>query len=218
MIFDLDGVLVHSMPLHVRAWENYLEKLHIHVEALEPRMHGKRNVELVRDLLGKDLSDEIAFEHGASKERLFREMLSADTNRYRVPGLFEFLERHKETPKAVASNAEPANIEFVLSQFGLAQFFPVTIDGFQVKRPKPFPDIYRKAAEALRVDAKNCIVFEDSPTGIEAAHGAGMRVVGVETTPAEFGPVDLRIKDFLDPQLEPWLHAQQPVKSTDFDI
>jgi len=211
MIFDLDGVLVNSTPLHIRTWEDYLEKLGVHVEDLEPRMHGKRNAELVRDLLGNDLSDDIVFEHGASKERLFREMLGADGDRYQVPGVFEFLERHKDVPKAVASNAEPANIEFILRQFGLGQFFRVTIDGYQVNRPKPFPDIYLKAATALQVDAKNCVVFEDSPTGIQAARAAGMRIVGVETTPTDFGAVDLHIQDFLDPQLEPWLQTQTPL-------
>ncbi len=57
-------------------------------------------------------------------------------------------------------------------------------------------------------DPRNCIVFEDSPTGVEAARAAGMRIVAVETTPAEFHGVDLQIKDFLDPQLESWLAAQ----------
>jgi beta-phosphoglucomutase len=211
MIFDLDGVLVHSMPLHLRAWENYLQKIGVYVDDLERRMHGKRNAELVRDLLGNDLPKDVVFEHGASKERLFREMLGADTNRYRVAGVFEFLERHGDVPKAVASNAEPANIEFVLDRFGLAQFFQVRIDGFQVSRPKPFPDIYLKAAEELQTPSKNCIVFEDSPTGLQAGRAAGMRIVGVETTPTEFGAVDLHVKDFLDPQLEPWLQAQEPL-------
>jgi HAD superfamily hydrolase (TIGR01509 family) len=211
MIFDLDGVLVHSMPLHVLAWRSYLEKIGIHVDDLEQRMHGKRNAELVRDLLGNHLTEDVVFEHGASKERLFREMLSEHASRYRVPGVFEFLERHRHVAKAVASNAEPANIDFVLGEFGLAQFFQVTIDGFQVTRPKPFPDIYLKAAEELKTRPKNCIVFEDSPTGVQAGRAAGMRIVGVETTPADLGAVDLHVKDFLDPQLEPWLQAHMPL-------
>ena len=209
MIFDLDGVLVHSMPLHVLALEHYLDKLGVHVDDLERKMHGKRNAELVRDLLGNHLAEDVVFEHGAAKERLFREMLGTDMNRYRVPGVLDFLKRHRDVPKAVASNAEPANIEFVLDQFDLAQFFDVRIDGFQVSRPKPFPDIYYKAAQELRTEAKNCIVFEDSPTGLEAGRAAGMRVVGVETTPAELGAVDLHIKDFLDQQLEPWIQGQK---------
>jgi len=209
MIFDLDGVLIHSMPLHVVAWEEYLKGLGVQVDELEPRMHGRRNSELVRDLLGNDLADDVVFEHGAAKERLFRELLlKAELNGYRVPGVAEFLERHRDVPKAVGSNAEPANIKFVLDRFALAQYFEVTVDGAQVERPKPFPDIYLEAAKRLGVQPKDCVVFEDSPTGVQAALAAGMRVVGVETTPTTFSGVDLKIKNFLDPKLEPWL-AQQ---------
>lgn len=212
LIFDLDGVLVHSMPLHTLAWERYLENLGIRIPDLERRMHGKRNSELVRDLIDNTLADNAVFEHGAAKERLFREMLIAsDVGRYRVPGLLEFLQRHEDLPKAVGSNAEPANIDFVLERFNLRRFFQVVVNGMQVQRPKPFPDIYLNAAAQLGVPPANCIVFEDSPTGVEAARAAGMQVVGVETTPTEFHGLDLRIRDFLDPQLEPWLTAHRPM-------
>lgn len=208
-IFDLDGVLIHSMPLHVVAWERYLESLGIEVAEVEQRMHGKRNAELVRDLIGADLPEQAVFDHGAAKERLFRSMvLEAGVERYRVPGLLEFLERHADIPKAVGSNAEPANIDFVLDRFELRRFFDVAVNGLQVKRPKPFPDIYLEAAAQLHAEPRDCIVFEDSPVGIEAARAAGMKVVGVETTPASFQGVDLHIKDFFDPRLEPWVTAQ----------
>ncbi len=209
MIFDLDGVLVHSMPMHVIAWEHYLDRLGVAVENLEARMHGKRNSELVQDFLGKTVSEEVAFEHGQAKERLFRELLlKEDLNRYQVPGVFDFLERHKDTPKAIGSNAEPENIDFVLDRFGLRPYFQAVVNGYSVKRPKPFPDVYLKAAEQLGAVPENCIVFEDSPTGAQAGIAAGMRVVGVETTPTEFVGVQLRIKDFRDPLLEPWLQSQ----------
>ena len=209
MIFDLDGVLVHSMPLHTLAWERYLEGLGIKIENLEQRMHGKRNSELVEDMIGADLPDDVVFEHGAAKERLFREMLlREELSAYRIPGLIDFLERHADIPKAIGSNAEPKNIEFVLERFGLKRFFPITVNGMQVDRPKPFPDIYLEAARRLGADPQNCIVFEDSPTGVTAGRAAGMRVVGVETTPTEFEGIELKIKDFADPALEPWLTEQ----------
>lgn len=214
MIFDLDGVLIHSMPVHVAAWEKYLENLGIRIEDLEARMHGKRNPELVRDFMGKHLAEDVVFAHGAAKERLFRQMLvEDDINAWRVPGVLEFLERHKDVPKAVGSNAEPANIAFVLDEFALRPYFSVVIDGQQVHRPKPFPDIYLKAAEQLRKEPKDCIVFEDSPTGVDAARAAGMRVVAVETTPTHFEGVDLCIRDFCDPHLEPWLREQMQNES-----
>jgi beta-phosphoglucomutase family hydrolase len=208
-IFDMDGVLVHSMPLHTLAWERYLDTLGIRVENLEQRMHGKRNSELVRDLISPNLPADVIFQHGAEKERLFREMLVNEAlSQYAIPGLYEFLSRHRDVPKAVASNAEPQNIDFVLDRYHLRPFFPVTVNGMQVKRPKPFPDVFLEAARRLNTEPKNCIVFEDSPTGVAAARGAGMRVVGVETTPTTFEGIDLRIRDFVDPALEPWLSAQ----------
>jgi beta-phosphoglucomutase len=205
----MDGVLVHSMPLHTLAWERYLAKLGITVEDLEQRMHGKRNSELVRDMIDANLPEDVVFRHGAAKEQLFREMMIADgLSRYVIPGVREFLDRHSDLPKAVASNAEPQNIDFVLDQFDMRHYFPVTVNGMQVARPKPFPDVYLEAARQLKIAPAHCIVFEDSPTGVEAGRAAGMRVVGVETTPTTFHGIDLKIKDFLDPALEPWLKQQ----------
>ena len=209
MIFDLDGVLIHSMPMHVIAWERYLDRLGVQIENLEARMHGKRNSELVRDFLGGTVSEEDAFEHGRAKERLFRELLlKEDLNQFEVPGVVDFLERYKNVPKAIGSNAEPENIHFVLDSFGLRPYFQTVVNGYDVQRPKPFPDIYLKAAQRLETIPENCIVFEDSPTGADAGIAAGMRVVGVETTPTEFTGVQLRIKDFRDPLLEPWLKSE----------
>ena len=209
MIFDLDGVLIHSMPMHLLAWRRYLESFGMSSGELEHLMHGKRNPELIRELFGPDLADDVVFEHGAAKERLFRQLLlEAGAAAYRVPGLMEFLERYKQIPKAIGSNAEPANIDFVLDQFGLRPYFQAIVDGQQVERPKPFPDIYLKAAAQLNFPPRDCVVFEDSPTGVEAARAAGMRVVAVETTPTEFTGVDLTVKDFLDPKLDAWLQAQ----------
>ena len=208
-IFDMDGVLVHSMPLHTLAWERYLAGLGIKVDNLEQRMHGKRNSELVRDLIDANLPAEVNFQHGAEKERLFREMMIAEgLGQYEIPGVVEFLKRHRDVPMAVASNAEPENIDFVLDALGLREFFPVTVNGMQVARPKPFPDVFLEAARQLGMTPEECVVFEDSPTGVTAAVAAEMRTVGVETTPTVFEGVALKIRDFLDPGLERWVGTQ----------
>jgi beta-phosphoglucomutase-like phosphatase (HAD superfamily) len=122
--------------------------------------------------------------------------------------LDEFLVKYANVPKAVASNAEPANIDFVLDRYGLRQYFPVAVSGFEVERPKPFPDIYLKAAERLGARPADVIVFEDSLTGLRAAVDAGMRVVGVETTSDDLPGAVLQIKDFSDPKLEEWLAGE----------
>jgi HAD superfamily hydrolase (TIGR01509 family) len=197
------------MPLHTLAWERYLASLGIKVENLEQRMHGKRNSELVRELIDPNLPEDVNFHHGAEKERWFREMMIAEgLSQYAIPGVHEFLERYRDVPKAVASNAEPQNIDFVLDKFDLRRYFSVTVNGMQVARPKPFPDVFLEAARQLKTAPEHCIVFEDSPTGVQAALAAGMRVVGVETTPTTFAGIELKIKDFLDPTLERWMLAQ----------
>jgi beta-phosphoglucomutase-like phosphatase (HAD superfamily) len=78
-----------------------------------------------------------------------------------------------------------------------------------VDRPKPLPDVYLRAAALLHVNPGNCIVFEDSPAGIEVGRAAGMRVVGVQTHSADLRGVDLSIRDFEDPKLEAWLISLQ---------
>ena len=143
MIFDLDGVLVHSMPLHTEAWRQYLDQLGIQVEDVEREMHGKRNSELVREWIGDHLTEELVFGHGQAKEQLWRDLMSqSELDDYRVPGLTEFLERYRSIPKAIGSNAEVENIEFVLERFDLKPFYSTIVNGYQVEHPKPYPDIY----------------------------------------------------------------------------
>jgi HAD superfamily hydrolase (TIGR01509 family) len=131
-----------------------------------------------------------------------------------VPGVAAFLERQQDRPMAVGSNAEPANIDFVLDRAGLRHHFRALVDGHQVERPKPHPDIYLRAAALLGVPPDACIVFEDSPTGIAAGVAAGMRVVAVNTLglPA-FEGVDLVIDDFRSPALDRWLSTPPPPRA-----
>lgn len=210
-LFDLDGVIADTMPLHTVAWREYLRRQGRPAEYLEERMHGKRNDELVRDLFEPGLSDDEVFAHGAAKEALFREMAAADLESLAVPGVVDFLEQHSERPIALGSNAEPANVAFVLEGLAIAHHFRFCVDGHQVERPKPHPDIYLRAAQLLEVPPADCIVFEDSPTGVEAARAAGMRIVGIDTARALADtPVDLVVTDFNQPALAEWIFKQQP--------
>lgn len=209
-IFDLDGVLVDSMPAHTSAWRVYLERHGIAPRDIEGNMHGRRNDEIVAYYFGSHLAPAEAFQHGAAKEALFREMIGPKLHQHLVPGIEEFLQRHANRSTGLASNAEPANINFVLDTTGLRAHFDVIVDGHQVDRPKPFPDIYLRAAQLLGFAPENCIVFEDSPTGIEAALGAGTRVVAVQTHTSALPQVDFSIRDFFDPALDSWLASLEP--------
>ena len=210
LIFDLDGVVVDSMPTHTLAWERYLEANGIDPQNVESRMHGKRNDDLVRDLFGPHLTPSEVFDHGAAKERLFREIIGGTLEAKLVPGVREFVEEASMTvPLAVGTNAEPANVDFILNGAGIRRCFRAIVDGSQVARPKPFPDVYLRGAELMGVEPANCIVFEDSPVGIQAARAAGMRVVGLLTHASKLDNVDVAVPDFVHPELESWLSAQQ---------
>jgi len=209
MVFDLDGVIVNSNPLHTKAWILYNRGFGINVgDTLVERMYGRRNDEIVRDFFGADLSAEEVAAHGAAKERLYRELLKPVLAEALVPGVREFLGDHDGQPIGLATNAETANVDFILDGSGLRRYFRVIVDGHQVRNAKPHPEIYLRAAELLSTKPCNCIVFEDSFSGIEAARAAGMRVVGLQTTHDKLPGVDLAVVDFHSTSLEPWMKAQ----------
>jgi beta-phosphoglucomutase family hydrolase len=208
-ILDMDGVIIDSNPMHRIAWKAYTERHGVEMtEAMQQRMYGKRNDEIVRDFLGRDLDDAEVFAHGAAKESLYREMMKPRTGESLVPGVREFLARYQDMELAVATNAEGANADFVLDETGLRGFFRLVVNGHQVNHPKPHPEIYLQVADRLRVPPKNCIVFEDSLAGVESGLAAGMRVVGVGTTHEQLPGVSVLIRDFNDPALELWLTAE----------
>ena len=212
LVFDLDGVIVDSNPIHSAVWRIYLARHGVAAaEDFDQKMFGRRNDEIVREVFGADLDPAEVFRHGAAKEALYREMMRPVLKEHLVPGLAPFLERHRNVPAGVATNAEPANADFVLGTGGVGRYFRVVVNGAQVSRPKPDPEIYLRTAELLRLPPANCIVFEDSRTGVEAARAAGARVVGLRTTHDRLPNVDLSIRDFLDPELELWLSVQRPV-------
>lgn len=206
LIFDMDGVIVNSNPLHVEAWKVYNSRFGIGMdEAMQQRMFGKRNDELVRAFFGEALTAEEVFAHGAAKEALYREMTGDRLEEMLVPGIREFLDRHAAFPKGVGTNAEPPNVKFVLDGANLRPHFRAVVDGHQVEFAKPHPGIYLKVASLLGVEPAHCVVFEDSHSGVKAGLAAGMTVVGLSTTHQQMDGVALLVPDFKDLRLEEWL-------------
>jgi HAD superfamily hydrolase (TIGR01509 family) len=204
----MDGVIVDSTAAHTEAWRRYLRAHGIEIAEIDKRMLGKHNDAIVRDFFSHiELTEEDVFAHGARKEALYREIIRPYFHEQVVPGILEFIRRHEGLPMAVASNAEPANLDFVLELAGIRGCFSVVVTGHDVERPKPDPEIYLKTAALLGVPPDQCLVFEDSETGAIAARAAGMKVVGILTTLPEFDNVDLAIRNFLDPTLDAWLRS-----------
>ncbi len=210
-LFDMDGVIVDSNPHHRLAWEAFNRQYGLDTtEEMHQRMYGRRNDQIVRDYFGEKLSEDEVAARGFAKEALYREMIAGQVPSMLVAGLRGFLERHRDVPKAVASNAEPANVDFLLDRSGLRSYFQVVLDGHQVSHPKPSPEIYLLAAERLGVPAAGCVVFEDSPSGVAAGIAAGMQVVGLRTTFGDLPGTQLTIDNFTSEDLEAWLAASAP--------
>jgi beta-phosphoglucomutase family hydrolase len=209
LIFDVDGVLVDSNPVHREAWVRFNLRYGVETTgAMLERMYGKHNDDIVRDFFGGGLTPQEVANRGAAKEQLYREMIGGRIEEILVPGLRRFLDRHSPAPMAVASNAEPENVKFVLDRARLGGYFRVVLDGHQVSRPKPDPEIYLRAAELLGVAAPNCIVLEDSHSGVRAARAAGMRVIGFCTTYGNLPGAGICVDNFLSGDLDTWLAAQ----------
>jgi beta-phosphoglucomutase family hydrolase len=209
LVFDMDGVIVDSNPLHRESWALFNSRYGLETtEAMHQRMYGRRNDEIVRDFFGGELPSNEVAARGKAKEQLYREMAAARVEDILVPGIRQFLERHKETPMGLASNAEPENVALVLDRAALRPYFQAVVDGHQVRNPKPHPDVYLRVAELLQVTPGDCIVFEDSFSGVEAAIAAGMRVVGLSTTYDDLPGTRLTIDNFLSADLDPWLRSQ----------
>jgi HAD superfamily hydrolase (TIGR01509 family) len=171
-------------------------------------MYGKRNDQIVRGFYGDGITAEEVEARGRAKERLYREMIAGRTETMLVPGLRAFLERHRDLPMGVGSNAEPRNVAFVLEEAGLRRYFRAVVDGHQVRHPKPHPEVYLRVAELLETEPANCIVFEDSHSGVAAAAAAGMRVIGLRTTDVNLPGTVFTTDNFLSGELELWLQAQ----------
>ncbi len=209
-IFDMDGVIVDSNPAHRESWEAFNRRYGIETtEEMHQRMYGKRNDDIIRDFFGAHLAAEEIAARGAAKEALYREMIADRVEGLLVPGLRDFLEQQRGVPTALASNAEPANIDFLLDRACLRGYFQIVVDGHQVANPKPDPEIYLKAADLLGFSAANCIVFEDSYSGVAAAKAAGMRIVGVRTTHGNLPGTSINIDNFTSSCLRSWLAVQK---------
>jgi beta-phosphoglucomutase family hydrolase len=209
LIFDMDGVLVNSNPVHRQAWARFNLRYGLQTTpAMLERMYGKRNDDIVRDFFGDGLSPEEVAARGAAKERLYRQMIDGRIEEILVPGVRRFLDLHARAPLAVASNAEPENVRFVIDRARLGDYFRAVVDGHQASRPKPDPEIYLRAAALLGVPAPNCLVFEDSHSGVAAGMAAGMRVIGIRTTYDNLPGASICVDNFKSGELDSWLAAQ----------
>ncbi len=204
-LFDLDGVVVDSNAMHVDSWREVARRHGFECTGAEHiGKCGLRTGAVIRELLRWPVTESEARAIGDEKEAIYREWIRAG-GIPAIAGIREFLDRARERgiPCAVGSSAPRANVDLCLATLGLDDVFLATVSGEDVRRGKPAPDIFLTAAERIGARPESCVVFEDAPAGIAAAHAAGMRVVALWTSHAreELADADLLLPDFLG--LEP---------------
>jgi beta-phosphoglucomutase len=183
-IFDIDGTLVDSMAAHTQAWLEFLEQNGAQLNSQDVRrtLVGRTTRDILLQAFGEDLSEGEIETLTEQKESLYRQLYRPMLKP--LPGLLDFLEgaRALGIPMAVASSAHKANIDYTLDGLGIRDYFKEIVGEEQVEHPKPHPEIYLLTAARLGVPPQRCVVFEDSVVGIQAALGAGTRVIGLATT------------------------------------
>lgn len=182
VVFDLDGVLLDSEPLHYRSAATVFSLANKTLPTDEYRRAiGRGALETWTDWkaafgLGPSVSELIALDEHARLQEIRKgvePIAEAATlaRRLRVEG----------TPLAIASSSTPETIDAELVAIGLDDVFAHRVSVEQVPRAKPEPDVYLRAAEILEVAPRNCLAIEDSPVGVRAAKSAGMMCVAVPT-------------------------------------
>src|SRR5690606_34565835 len=209
-VFDMVGVIADSNPYHKIALRQFCEK-HGHTlteTELREKIYGRTNKDWIPNLFG-DIGRSLIKKYADEKEALFRDIYAPHIQP--VPGLIEFLEDLQEIPRAIATSAPIENVDFTLDKTGIRPYFEVILDESFVSRGKPDPEIYLKTATALNLPPGQCIVIEDSLSGVEAAKAAGSRVIAITTThsQAEFPAVDLVIDDFRSEEHTSELQSRQ---------
>lgn len=206
VLLDVDGVLVDSYPAYRRIWSRWATLRHLDPDLVWSHTHGRRAVDTIT-VVAPHLDADAEY-------RLVREIMAAEGDAFPVyphaAAVLSLLDGHRW---GVVTSGRTPTVMQRLRAGGLPDP-PVLVDSGQVRRGKPDPEGYLRAAHLLDTPAANCLVVEDAPAGIEAGRAAGMTVVAVRTThPAEeLTGAHHRVDTLSDtiPLLADWLNGTRP--------
>lgn len=209
LIFDMDGVLCDTMPYHLDAWLQYsatIPELAVASRERLEQMGGKRNEDLLPELLGRPVAAADIQRWGAEKEAVYRSLIKNEIQW--MSGLIPFLQQAQDLglKLGLGTSACRENVDLLMNQDQLGDFFAAQVIETDVERGKPDPQCYLLVAERLGVSPDQCLVFEDAIAGTQAARNAGMRCWGVLTTHSEDelrqAGAEYCIQDFTDSALQ----------------
>jgi beta-phosphoglucomutase family hydrolase len=180
VLWDVDGVLIDSGEQHRRAWEQLAREEHLpYSDAAFWATFGMRNSDIFPRMFGISGPPERVAALGDRKEAIYRDLLAQDA--VALPGAKQLLAALHAAGyrQALGSSAPPANLEAIIHLLGIAPYLDAVVSGEQVAHGKPAPDIFLAGAERLGIAPMHCLVIEDAPAGVAAAHAGGMRCLAV---------------------------------------
>lgn len=204
VIFDMDGVIVDSEPLHHRAYNAMFDEIGISVSDEQyDSLTGKSTINICR-LLKKDFGLlHSPHELMAIKRRYYYDFFEKDKSFDLIKGVRYLIQNYQDNglTMVLGSSASMPNIDRIFERFGLNPYFKKKISGAELKDSKPHPEIFIKAARATGFSPEECLVIEDATNGIKAAKAAGIFCVGYDSKHSknqDYSLADLVISDFED--------------------
>ena len=202
LIFDVDGTLIDSNPSHKEAYKQFFKNHDITIsdDDFEQFISGRMDPDIMKHFFGEDITPEQIDAYTNEKETLYQKIYAPKIKP--IDGLLPFLQQVKEAgiPMAIATSGPKMNVDFLFEHIPLQPFFAQIVCSQDIQDGKPAPQIFEVAAQKLGQSADQCIVFEDSPPGVEAAKKAGMRIVALTTSlsPDELKAANLVINNYED--------------------
>ena len=182
-IFDLDGVIVDTARYHFLAWKRLTDQLGIHfTEEDNERLKGvsrMASLEIILDIGKMELDENKKLEYATLKNSWYVDYINRMTPDEILPGCLEFIKELRNAGIKVAVGSASKNTPTILERVGIIHLFDAVADGNNVKKAKPDPEVFLKAAEMLGVRPNQCVVFEDAAAGVQAALNAGMMCIGI---------------------------------------
>jgi beta-phosphoglucomutase len=204
-IFDLDGVIVDTAGYHYLAWKKLADQLGIEFdEEQNEKFKGvsrKRCLEILLELGKLEVSQEQFEAWLVEKNEDYLSYIDKMDTSEILPDVTKVLDylKAREIPMALGSASK--NAKPILEKVQLLRYFTTVVDGNEVSKAKPDPEVFLIAARNLGVDAGSCVVFEDAVAGVEAARRAGMTSVGIGDREI-LGAADYTFNDFTEIDLE----------------
>lgn len=183
-IFDLDGVIVDTAKYHYLAWKELAERIGFFFsEEHNERLKGvsrMRSLEILLEVGNITASEEEKLQMADEKNKRYVDMLATLDKSELLDGAEEYLKKLKSEGVLISLGSASKNAPIILEKLGIYDLFDAIVDGNNVSKAKPDPEVFLKGAEMLGLDPKDCCVFEDSQAGIEAARAAGCEVIAID--------------------------------------